>query len=75
MNWKEFLKPDLKKIILTLVLFFLFVYYVAQVILCLLVAGSPCPDYLTILIRYLPFIIALYLFSCLIIFIYNKIKR
>ena len=92
-SWKEFLKPTIGKIILTLVLTAVFAPFgdFDQGIRCI---TAPCPSgppmiifYLMALfkgygdiheIHYLEFVIgviASYLFSCIIILIFKKLKK
>ena len=82
MNWKEFFKPTIWKIIIfiILIIFSLILIYklgLNNLTVCL---GTECPTIeesarsLTLLS--LPFILIVgYLISCLIIYVYNKIRK
>jgi len=91
MNWKEFLKPDLKKILITIVLGL--ALFLGSTLLRLPIPYSiydtlfffqtqlitlvpPFVEkWILILIFYLLNLFELYLFSCLIIFIFHRLKK
>jgi hypothetical protein len=91
MNWKEFLKPSWRKIVLTVVLLILGLIYVGWVESCIPYPcfGGPYSDrgFPLIWLRSSSFsasinwinffldIVFWYLLSCLIIWIYDKFKR
>jgi len=88
MNWKEFFKPDWRKILIFLVLFILSSLASIKIYLCNMMGIGPCPigygfpleflypilDFKN-LINLLIDIIFWYLLSCLIIWIYDKVKK
>jgi hypothetical protein len=98
MNWKRFLKPDWRKIILTVILISLSFLYIYEPVIMdayeayrglpmfywkyftgtgLIVPGMNLPEPVTEFL-YLNLIIDLifwYFLSCLIIWIYNKVKK
>lgn len=90
MNWKEFLKPDWRKILLFVILSILLSaipnFVIEIPVFCGLSFGIPLPFYCSLI---LPFdfnggfvitnlfvdIIFWYLLSCLIVWIYGKLKK
>jgi len=73
MNWKEFLKPDWKKILIAIILFAIdrFIYqYMTGVVL----NSNPLSTSEVILNHIFAFIV-FYLISCLIVWIYNKVRK
>jgi hypothetical protein len=86
MDWKQFLKPDWKKILLTVILFLISTryvsflgldapYYIGFPINVYYMAGWPMSTkgffYLGIVID----LIFYYLISCLIVWIYDKVRK
>jgi len=90
MSWKEFLKPDWKKILLTIIFASSFLSLEFMIHSCPL-PPSPCPNIIIFRlfwiyeIRFsnenfiLPLILTVlfvyYLTACLIVWIYNKVKK
>lgn len=81
MGWKEFLKPTIGKILIAIVLAVLFYFYQinTMVVACPEAVGFSCNKQIaeaknTILIVSIISIIPFYLISCLIIFIYKKLR-
>jgi len=85
MNWKEFLKPDLKKVITFIIIAVLGISYI---FLFRVLAGLSILDLPSVLIfgvlieNYYEFgrailvnVLYWYVLSCLIIWIYNKVKK
>ena len=82
MTFKQFLKPDYRKAVITLVFFSIFLLFYNVPVICLLLCylggaayGCRCVNpYYPIEYAFLSFII-FYLLSCLIIWIYDKLKK
>ena len=101
MKWKDFLKPDWKRILLFVVLLFVapFPFIRAEAMTCIQMVGADCPLLLTtdftfgipvifhrndfssaitnnVLPLFFPIhLIYAYLLSCLIIWIYDKVRK
>jgi membrane-bound ClpP family serine protease len=96
MNWKEFLKPDWKKIILTIIILSIQFIFLLQVFLpynflfmiwiifggyllfilnALLCSSSENLCLLGVIITFILSAIFWYLFSCLIAWVYDKMKK
>jgi len=82
MNWKEFLKPEWRKIVLFIILSILISVYVYDWLLNNVVVCKAlvCPTVEQVaqenMIRFLPFILIIsYFLSCFILWIYNKVKK
>jgi len=86
MNWKEFLKPDWRKIVIFVIILLVFsfmpTYYNLNVFDYIIwtFTGVPCPGGycdkgLKNLIPAIVLLIMWYLISCIIVWIYHKLKK
>jgi len=84
MNWKEFLKPNWKKIVITVIFIGLIVllfpqYFLTRIDINTIVnCIDRCPNYPIVNIPNIltiPFLLFSYLISCLIVWIYGKRKK
>lgn len=78
MNWKEFFKPDWRKIVLTIIIFLIFNFLnVYQTYYLPPYTGGPLSTPL-ITFNFVLFLITIpiiYLISCLIVYAYDKFSR
>jgi len=81
MKWKEFLKPDWRKIVITILLMIIptiFIKAYTTVLHSCPIGMIDCPplfDWKLFLQMIILVLIGIYLFSCLIIWIYDKVKK
>jgi len=80
MSWKQFLKPDWRKIVIFVIGVLIALYFSFNIFYLLPpcplnVECGPIPEYDMIYDFMIPFAIIWYLLSCLIVRIYDKIKK
>jgi len=81
MTLKQFLKPDWRKIVLTIILMilpFIFINATSTIIHSCPVGTENCTpifDWESFSIMFIISLIVIYLISCLIVCIYNKVKK
>ncbi|MFH1376641.1 MAG: hypothetical protein ABIH25_03305 [Candidatus Woesearchaeota archaeon] len=86
MQWKEFFKPNIFKIILTIILLIASLYGIYYLIFSLsyyvgeCVPGSSCPNFSELALKgvlysSIPALLINYLISCIIYSIYKRIKK
>ena len=81
MNWKEFLKPDWRKVIIFIIgeIFILSIYYSYANYVMIAISTPIQETFITWIVPFLIFVLPVsliwYLLSCLIIWIYDKRKR
>ncbi|MDD5416552.1 MAG: hypothetical protein PHU12_01095 [Candidatus Aenigmarchaeota archaeon] len=80
MNWKEFLKPDMKKIKIFILLsatFSIILYFMFSAVTCFsCTAEQIMTEAINRLLSDLPYILVVsYLISCSILTVYNKVKK
>jgi len=81
MNWKQFLKPDWRKIVLTILLMILptiFIKGITSILHSCPVGTINCPplfDWESFVVMFTISLIITYLLSCLIVWIYDKVKK
>ena len=81
MNWKEFLKPDWRKIVITILLMILptiFIKGITDIFHSCPVGMINCPplfDWESFMVMFTISLIITYLLSCLIVWIYDKLKK
>ncbi len=74
---KQFLKPDWRKILFTVILYLLLFFSLAsEVISCYVtIEYPPCPDYLGAFSKSFPILFLIYFFSCLVLFISGSFRQ